>query len=178
MKFVDQATIIKSQNELLLLDLLIDYSHLKRGNVDRLKKDLPEIKELIGIIYGAAEAVDGEHTPRSGNLPVWADVSRKICRDYPGTYTNLTGIEKKLSSNEKPSGRLLKEIYRDLVIATNTVIRIQFDIFRIPLPKPPPVDGQDGQETPSEAPEEEPIILDIKNLKLIRSSGDFKLPGQ
>lgn len=174
MEFVNQSTIIKGQNELLLLDLLIDYSQLKRGDASRLKKDLPELKELIGVVYGAAEQVDGKVNHRPGQLPVWSDVSRRIVRDYPGAYTQLTGIEKKLSSNEPPTGRLLKEIRGDLVVVTNTVIRIQFDIFRIPIPKPPPDNG----EMPEEVPEEAPIVLDINSLNLIiRNSGDFKLPG-
>lgn len=172
MRYVNQGTIIKGQNELLLLDLLIDYSHLKRGDALRLKKDLPELKELIGSIYEAAEAVDGTSTPKPGNLPVWADISRRICTDYPGAYTRLSGMEKKLSS-EKPSGHLLREILKELILVTNKVIEIHFDILRIPIPKPLPAQGQDGQGLTEEAP----TILDINSLKLLRNSGDFKTPG-
>lgn len=179
MKVVNQASTIKQQNELLLLDLLIDYSQFKQGNVSRLKKDLPELKELVGTIYGAAEIVDGTFDHKPGKLPIWSDVSRRICRDYPDAYTRLTGIEKKLSANEKPSKHLLKEIFTDLVLVTNKVIGIHFDILRIPIPKPP---TEDGQKPPEEVPaildaedDEAPTIWDINSLKrMFRNSQDFK----
>lgn len=165
MECVNQGITIKSKNELLLLDLLIDYSQLKRGDVSRLKKDLPELKELIGAIYGAAEAIDGTFAHKPGNLPVWADVPRRICRDYPGVRTKLVAIEQRLQDADL-SCRSLKEIRRDLVLVTNTVIEIHADILRIPIPKNP--DGNEAEDN------EAPAILDINSLKLIRKSGDFK----
>lgn len=162
MKYVNQATVIKSQNELLLLDLLIDYKQLKLGSVDRLKEDLPRLKELIAIVYQAAEQVDGTFNHKS---PLWADVSYDIITDYPGARTRLAALEKKLSA-----GNSLKEIRQELILTINTVAKIHADILRIPLPKPPPGDEVEPEE-------EAPIILDIKNLNLIRSSGDFN-PGE
>lgn len=177
MKYVNQATIIKSQNELLLLGLLMDYSQLKREDVSRLKEDLPDLKKLIGIIYQAAEQIDGTFNHKS---PLWSNVSFRICDKYPGARARLANIEHKLQ-DARLSGRLLKEILGDLVLVTNTVIEIQFDILRIPIPTPPPVDGPAPlkEEAPAvlDPDEEVPTILDINSLKLIRNSGDFKPPA-
>lgn len=171
MKFVNQATIIKSQNELLLLDLLIGYKQLKLGNLSRLKDDLPELKVSIGIIYQAAEQIDAEFSHKS---PVWFDVSCVIVRDYPDTRTRLATIEQKLSGllpNDKPSSKLLNEIHRDLIPVINTVASIHADILRIPLPRPPKKEEAEDAETDTD----DAIILDVKNLRLIRNQ--FKLPN-
>lgn len=172
MKFVDQAAIIKGQNELLLLDLLIGYKQLKSGKVDRLMDDLPKLKELIGIIYQAAEHVDGMSSHNRGQTPVWSDVSCVIVEDYPDTRSKLATIEKKLSRlspDDKPSSKLLKEIRRDLIPIINTVAGIHADILRIPLPRPPKKEESEDADT------DDAIILDVNNLRLIRNQ--FKLPN-
>lgn len=177
MKVVNQATIIRSQNELLLLDLLLAYKELKRGDSDRLKGCLPELKRLIGVIYQAAKEVDDTFPSEHGGQPVWFDVSLRIKRKYPDTRATLAGIGQKLESSSKPSGYLLKEILKDLIRILNIVMDIQVDILRIPIPEQPATSGEESTGEPA-APEpiEEPTILDINSLKLIRNSGEFKFP--
>lgn len=170
MKVINQAMTIKSQNELLLLDLLLAYKELKRGDAGRLKECLPELKRLIGVIYQAAEEVDGTFSHKRGNSPVWLDVSLAIEKDYPDTRTRLATIEQKLGLDAKPSGHLLNEIRKDLIFIINKVAGIHVDILRIPIPKNR--DDNEDQES-----FEEPAILDINSLNLIRKSGEFKTPN-
>lgn len=169
MKVANQATIIRSQNELLLLDLLIAYKKLKRGDPGRLKECLPELKKLVGIIFQAAKEVNGKFAQRQGNSPVWLDVSLTIKTDYPDTRTKLATIEQRLSRLSPDT----KEICKDLILIINTVAGVHADILRIPIPEQPPASGEESLE---ESTFEEPAILDINSLKLIRNSGEFKFP--
>ena len=167
MKYVNQATIIKSQNELLLLDLLIDYNQLQRSEFNRLKDDLPNLKKLVGIIYQAAEQIDDEFSHKS---PVWFSVSLKIGRDYPDTRTRLSTIEQRLASVTNPSGHLLGEICKDLVLIINKVVEVHVDILRIPIPENPDTEDRESSEKSA--------ILDINSLNLIiRNHGELKSPN-
>lgn len=151
-KFVGQATIIKSQNELLLLDLLMSHQELKINNPGKLEEVLPSLKQRVITIYQAACKVKGQfsHAP-----PTWFGVSQDIKEDYPETYTDIAALGRKLRSKK------IDEARKDLIVIINTVAGIHADILRIPIPE--------GASAGA-------FILDVNNLNLIRNHTEFKLP--
>lgn len=153
-KFIDQATAIKAQNELLLLDLLMSHQELKLNNPGKLEEVLPSLKERVKAIYQTAKLVTGmfSHKP-----PTWFDVSQRIKEAYPDTCTELLGLERKLKAGK------VNEARKDLIFIINTVASIHADILRIPIPK-------------SEGTSAGAFILDVNNLNLIRNHTEFKLP--